>query len=96
MVATPCDFKERYCQICRLDIYHDAQEAKNAEFLQRSAAAAKGEKIMATGRVFFTMPPMYEYVHVNTCKKFSSNHENAEDAGAEWLKIKDDLPNFLK
>jgi hypothetical protein len=39
---------------------------------------------------------MYEYVHVNTCKKFSSNHENAEDAGAEWLKIKDDLPNFLK
>ena len=45
MVATPCNFKERYCQICRLDIYHDAQEAKNAEFLQRSAAAAKGENL---------------------------------------------------
>ena len=77
-------------------IAYDGQKEKNKEFLQRSAAAAKGHQFMATCLKLFTIPPTYQYVHVNTGEKFNSNHENAEDADAEWLKIKHKQPNFLK
>ena len=84
MSITSRNFKQRYCQMCRLGMYHDAREAKIEEFLQKRFAG--GNQVMATGQVFFTSLLTYEYVHVDMCKVFTSRHENAEDAGAEWLK----------
>ena len=83
MGITSRNFKQRFCQVCRMDMYRDAREAKSEEFQRKKAAG--GNQVMATGRVFFTSP--LTYVHVDTCKVFTLRHENVEDAVAEWLKM---------
>jgi hypothetical protein len=40
---------------------------------------------MSTGRVFYTMPATYEYVYVNTGRKFTSGFYKLDDAVAEYL-----------
>ena len=60
---------------------------------RRRARSFSGRKLRGEIRLwlrvecFFTSPLTYEYVHVDTCKVFTSRHENVEDAVAEWLKM---------
>ncbi|CAB3987112.1 Hypothetical predicted protein [Paramuricea clavata] len=84
MSITSRNFKQRFCQVCRIGMYNDSRVAKSMEFAEKKAAG--GNQIMATGRVFFTNPLSYEYVHVDTCEVFTSHHDNVEAAAAEWLK----------
>ena len=63
------------------------QEWNKLQFDRKSARiASKGtQEFMSTGRVFYTNPASYQYVHINTKKTFTSNHAWFEDAVAEYL-----------
>jgi hypothetical protein len=46
----------------------------------------EGGQFIETGKMFFTLPPMYEYIHLNSMTKFSSLESNLELASKIWLK----------
>ena len=80
-------FRARYCGICRMRIFRRMQEWQAIQH-QRKLTKIKRDgthEFMATGRVFFTNPASYEYVHVNTGKKFSSGFAQLDDAVREYL-----------
>ena len=80
-------FRQRYCGMCRVRLFQDMTEWQNMEF-ERKTAKVKEEgtqEFMSTGRMFFCNPPTYEYLHINSNKKFSSEHTKLEDAVAEYL-----------
>jgi hypothetical protein len=62
------------------------QEWDKVQFDRKTAKIANEgtQEFMSTGRMFYTNPASYEYVHVNTNKKFTSNHAGLEDAVAEY------------
>ena len=80
-------FRTRYCAICRMFIFRRMQEWN---VIQHERKKAKSERegtheFMSTGRVFYTNPATYEYVYVNTGKKFTSGFYKLDDAVAEYL-----------
>jgi hypothetical protein len=62
-------------------------EWQEVEFARKSEKAKEEgtQEFMSTGRMYFTNPPGYEYVHINTNKKFTSNHSKLEDAVTECV-----------
>ena len=80
-------FRIRYCGLCRVKMFHRLQEGQCEEFDEKSEKIKKEgtQEFMSTGRMFFTNPATYEYIHVNTGKKFSSGHFKLEDAVAEYV-----------
>ena len=84
-------FRTRYCGACRVYMFHRMQEGKLVEFDEKSEKIKKEgtQEFMSSGRMFFCNPPSYEYVHVNSGKKFTSNHTKLEDAVAEYLAVPD-------
>jgi hypothetical protein len=80
-------FRVRYCGACRVKLFHGITEWQNEEF-ERKTTKIKEEgtqEFMSTGRMFFTNPPSYEYLNINSNKKFSSHHVKLGDAVAEYL-----------
>jgi hypothetical protein len=80
-------FRTRYCGLCRMHIFHRMQEWQAVQYELKKAKSEKEgtQEFMATGRVFFTNPATYEYVVVNTGKKFSSGFDKLDEAVAEYL-----------
>jgi hypothetical protein len=80
-------FKKHYCGMCRVSLFNQMLDWQDAEFARKiEKVKEKGtQEFMSTGRMFFTNPPGYEYMHINTKKKFSSAHVELEDAVAEYL-----------
>jgi hypothetical protein len=80
-------FRTRYCATCRMYIFRRIQEWQSVEHQQKLAKIKEDgtHEFMSTGRVFFTKPASYEYVHVNTGKKFSSGFSKLDDAVREYL-----------
>lgn len=65
-------------------------ECKSGKALSSQEKFEKIEKggtqeFMLTGRKYYTRPPAYEYMHLNSAKKFTSRHVKLEDAIAEYL-----------
>ena len=67
-------FRTRYCAVCRVQIYRRMQEWLAIQFERKKARSERDgtQEFMSTCRVFYTNPASYEYVHINTNKKFSS------------------------
>lgn len=80
-------FRVRYCGACRVYMFHRMQDWQLVEFEDKSKKIEKDgtQEFMSTGRVFFCDPPSYEYIHVNSGKKFTSGHVKLEDAITEYL-----------
>jgi hypothetical protein len=81
------NFRTRYCGVCHVKMFHQLQEGQCEKFDEKSKKIKKEgmQEFMSTGRMFFTNPPSYEYIHVNSGKKFSSGHFKLEDAIAEYV-----------
>jgi hypothetical protein len=80
-------FRQRFCGMCCVSIFNQTMDWQLVEH-ERKTEKMKTEgtqEFMSTGRMFFTNPPSYEYVHINTNKKFSSGHFKLDDAVAEYL-----------
>ena len=80
-------FKQRYCGACRVRMFHGMLEWQDEEFVRKTTKANEEgtQEFMSTGRVFFTNPASYEYMHINSNRKFSSRHMKLSDAVAEYL-----------
>lgn len=80
-------FRQRFCGMCRVSIFNKMMEWQEVEFARKSEKAKEEgtQEFMSTGRMYFTNPPGYEYVHINTNKKFTSNHSKLEDAVTECV-----------
>ena len=76
-----------YCGACRIYMFHRMQEWQSVEFAEKFEKIEKGgtQELMSTGRKYYTRPPAYEYMHLNSAKKFTSRHVKLEDAIAEYL-----------
>ena len=79
-------FRVRFCGACRVSIFHKMLEWQEVEFVRKSDKVKEEgtQEFMSTGRMFFTNPVGYEYVHINTNKKFTSSHVKLEDAVAAY------------
>ena len=80
-------FCTRYCAVCRVQIYRRMQEWLAIQFERKKARSERDgtQEFMSTCRVFYTNPASYEYVHINTNKKFSSKFPKLDDAVEEYL-----------
>jgi hypothetical protein len=80
-------FRTRYCGVCRVHIFHRMQEWNAVQYDRKTAKIDREgtQEFMSTGRVFYTNPATYEYVHVNTAKKFTSGCHKLDDAVKEYL-----------
>ena len=80
-------FRTRYCTTCRMHIFRRMQEWNVTQFERKTARIEREgtQEFMSTSRVFYTNPATYEYVHVNTNKKFSSQFYKLDDAVNEYL-----------
>jgi ferredoxin len=80
-------FRQRYCGACRVKLFHGMLKWQDEEF-ERKTTKIKEEgtqEFMSTGRILFTNPASYEYIHVNSNRKFCSHHTKLSDAVAEYL-----------
>lgn len=80
-------YRLRYSETCRSDIFHKVQEQQEFEFNQKikRMRAEATQEFMATGRVYHTDPAHFEYIHLNTSKKFTSAHSNLDEAVAKYV-----------
>ena len=78
-------FRTRYCGSCRMHMFHRMQEWRSDEFAEKSKKIEKEgtQEFMETGRMFFTNPASYEYVHVNTNTNLPVTTRNS----MPWLSI---------
>jgi hypothetical protein len=58
---------------------------KFATEMDDDALQGTGHKFVPTGRIYFTSPTTYQYVHLNTGIRFRSEKINCGQAGADWL-----------
>jgi hypothetical protein len=58
---------------------------KIATEMDHDALQGTGHKFVPTGRIYFTSPTTYQYVHLNTGIRFRSEKINCGQAGADWL-----------
>ena len=60
---------------------------QDEEFVRKTTKTKEEgtQEFMSTGRKFFTNPASYEYIHINSNRKFSSHHIKLSDAVAEYL-----------
>ena len=79
-------FRMRFCGVCRVRLFQDMSEWQDIEFERKSAKVKEEgtQEFMSTGRMFFTNPVGYEYIHINSNKRFTSNHVKLDDAVAEY------------
>ena len=80
-------FRIRYCTVCRVHIFRRMQEWLAIQFERKKARSVRDntQEFMSTSRVFYTNPASYEYVHINTNKKFRSHFQKLDDAVEEYL-----------
>jgi hypothetical protein len=80
-------FRQRFCGMCRVAIFNKMMDWQAVEFERKSEKIKEEgtQEFMSTGRMYFTNPPGYEYIHINTRKKFTSDHFKLEDAVAEYV-----------
>ena len=88
-------FRQRFCGGCRVSIFHQMIDWQSEEYEKKSQKIKDEgtQEFMSTGRIFFCDPPSYEFIHINSGKKFSSEHMTLDAAVAEYLADPDrDLP----
>ena len=80
-------FRVRYCGACRVHLFHSMTVWQDEEFVRKTTKMKEEgtQEFMSTGRIFFTNPASYEYIHINSNRKFTSNHTKLSDAVAEYL-----------
>ena len=80
-------FRKRYCAICRVQIFRRMQEWIAIQFERKKARSERDgtQEFMSTSRMFYTNPASYEYVHINSNRRFSSGFPKLDDAVKEYL-----------
>lgn len=84
---TKLNFIIRYCMECRLELFRKTEEMRQIEFAEKIKRVNElcTDKFMSTGRVYPTSPKDYEYINLNTGKKFTCLHPKLEDAVQQYL-----------